>query len=407
MNADMQAWKQQFEDELQHNILRFWMTHTRDEEQGGFYGEISPTMQVQTDAEKGLVLNARILWTFSSAYRLNPDPAYADMANRAYEVLTSQFVDAEFGGLFWAVDPIGRPTADKKQVYGQAFVIYALAEYNRAFGHDQAREQAIALFHLMERYSYDRQYKGYVEALSRAWEPMEEVSLSAKDMNEKKSMNTHLHVLEAYTNLYRIWPADELADKLTELIETTIRYIIDTETGHFHLFLDEAWTVKSDHISYGHDIEGSWLLVEAAQVLENPGLLEQVKTVALKMAEATLKEGVDPDGGLLNEASARDGLIDTNKDWWPQAEAVVGFFNAYQMSGDQSYLEAARNSWSFIQQYLIDRKHGEWYWGVTREGQPVPDAPKVSAWKCPYHNGRACIEMIERIDQLITMEGSR
>lgn len=213
-------------------------------------------------------------------------------------------------------------------------------------------------------------------------------------------MNTHLHVLEAYTGLYRVWKSEELKSTLTELIETMLDHIIDQEGQHFHLFLDEAWNVKSDIISYGHDIEGSWLLVEAAETLGEEQLLQRVRTVAVSMAEAVLAEGIDSDGGIWNEADP-SGLLSKDKDWWPQAEAVVGFYNAYQLTGNSKFNEAAQTSWTFIDKYMVDHKLGEWYWGVDENLQPLPHGSKVSAWKCPYHNSRACFEMIARLKSTI------
>ncbi|WP_334071995.1 MULTISPECIES: AGE family epimerase/isomerase [Paenibacillus] len=393
---DAKIWKEQLRRELQDNILQYWIDHTIDTEHGGFIGEIDHQLRVNRQADKGLVLNARILWTYSSAYRLYPDPAYLEMAGRAYDYLRDHFVDREYGGLYWMVDYLGRPSQDKKQVYGQAFAIYALAEYYRANGRQEALDWAIDLYRLLEKHSYDHEYKGYFEALSRDWQPTGELSLSDKDLNEKKSMNTHLHVLEAYTNLYRVWKDPELESSLRGLIDVTLDHIINPDSAHFWLFFDETWQVKSDHISYGHDIEGSWLLVEAAEVLGNPEVLGRVKDVASAMAEAVHAKGIDKDGGIWNEADA-GGLTDANKDWWPQAEAMVGFYNAYQMTKDDKFQRAALTSWDFIQNYIVDREGGEWHWGVDRNGQPLPHEPKVSPWKCPYHNGRACMEMLERL----------
>ncbi|MGG1612287.1 AGE family epimerase/isomerase [Paenibacillus phoenicis] len=391
-------WKVQLQQELQGNILPFWIEHTIDWQHGGFVGYIDEQLNKHPEADKGLVLHARILWTFASAYRRFPDPKYLEIAERAYDYLKTHFVDPQYGGFYWMVDVQGRPVQDKKQVYGQAFVIYALTEYYRATSSEEALEQAVNLYRLLEQHSYDPVHKGYVEALSRDWKPTGDLSLSNKDLNEKKSMNTHLHVLEAYTNLYRVWKSSELRGSLSELIEVTLEQIIDPKTAHFLLFFDDGWQVKGHHVSYGHDIEGSWLLVEAAEVLGEPALLQRVKETALKMADAVYAEGVDRDGGIWNEADP-NGLTDDNKDWWPQAEAMVGFYNAYQLTGDPKYRAAAANSWSFIQTYLVDRKHGEWFWGVDRGGAPLPGEPKVSPWKCPYHNSRACLEMLERLER--------
>jgi len=396
MASQVTPWMSDIERELQENILAFWMKNTLDHSQGGFLGEIKKDLQVVEGADKSLVLNTRILWTFSAAYRIYKDDNYLTMADRAYEYIIANFIDQEHGGLFWMLTADGKPAEDKKQVYGQAFAIYALSEYHRATGHEEALSQAILLFHVLEKYSYDPVHKGYIEALSRDWQITDDLSLSDKDLNEKKSMNTHLHVMEAYTNLLRVWPSSVLSTKLQELIEVTLDHIVDPVTNHFQLFFDEEWHVKSDHISYGHDIEGSWLLLEAAEVLGNTALLERTKLVAIAMAEATYNEGIDPDGGILNEANAA-GLLDTDKDWWPQAEAMVGFYNAYQMTGDVKFEQAARKSWEFIQTFIVDHEHGEWFWSVNREGLPNLENSKVSPWKCPYHNGRACMEMLERL----------
>ncbi|MEO3944330.1 AGE family epimerase/isomerase [Gorillibacterium sp. CAU 1737] len=386
--------------ELKDNILAFWMERALDEEHGGFLGEIKSDLTVVPDAGKSLVLNARILWTFSSAYRLYPEPSYLKIAERALAYLRKHFYDQEHEGFFWGVDAKGNPAETKKQVYGQAFVIYALSEYYRITQDQSALDEAVRLFELLEKHAYDPANKGYVEALLGDWTPTEDHSLSGKDLNVPKSMNTHLHVLEGYTNLYRIWPSEQLHRTLKELIEVTIDHIVDPKTAHFLLFFDMEWGIKSHHISYGHDIEGSWLLFEAAEVLGDEELLSRVKDVAIKMAEATLNEGIDKDGGIWNEAEADGTLLERTKDWWPQAEAMVGFYNAYQLTGDTRYQEAAANSWAFIDQYIADRTHGEWYWGVDADNKPITEQSKVSAWKCPYHNGRACIEMIERLEKV-------
>ncbi|MCL6602584.1 MAG: AGE family epimerase/isomerase [Paenibacillus sp.] len=396
MNNTSELWLSQLEQELKGNILNFWIQHTVDVKNGGFLGEINSSMDVIPEAHKSLVLNARILWTFASAYRMYGQSEYLTMADRAFEYLQNYFTDKKYDGLFWMVNAEGQPSEDKKQVYGQAFVIYALAEYHRATQSPEALEKAIELFHILEKYSFDPLHKGYLEALSREWQMTDNLTLSSKDMNEKKSMNTHLHVLEAYTGLYKVWKSDLLQHKLSELIETMLNHIIDQDGRHFHLFLDEEWNVKSDIISYGHDIEGSWLLVEAAEVLGNQELLKRVQGIAVSMAEAVFVEGIAEDGGIWNEAHP-NGLMNKDKDWWPQAEAVVGFYNAFQLTGDTKFKEAALGTWNFIKKHIVDHEHGEWHWGVDENLQPLSNEPKVSAWKCPYHNSRACFEMIERL----------
>nr|WP_138495193.1 AGE family epimerase/isomerase [Paenibacillus pinistramenti] len=403
--AELDQWSSELKDELVNNILAYWMERTVDEKHFGFVGEITSRGEIRPEADKGLVLHARILWTFAAAFRECKDERYLQMAQRAYETLRESFRDPEYGGLYWMIDAAGAPVQDKKQVYGQAFVIYALAEYVRADGAGSSESQealdwAVELYRLLERYAYDPVHLGYVEALARDWSETDDLSLSGKDLNERKSMNTHLHVLEAYTNLYRVFPAEGLGGRLRELIEVHLDKIIDPDTSHFRLFFDDEWNSKSPDVSYGHDIEGSWLLCEAAEVLGDETLETRVNEAAQAMAEATLDEGTDSDGGIFNEY---DGAhLDDSKDWWPQAEAMVGYLNAYQLTGEEAFLQAARSSWSFITRFVSDREGGEWHWQVRRDGTPVisDGQPKAGAWKCPYHNSRACMEALNRIQAI-------
>jgi mannobiose 2-epimerase len=394
-----EQWRTELEEELTTNILGFWLRHTIDETNGGFIGEIKSDLTIVHDADKGLVLNARILWSFAAAYRFQKNEAYLMMAKRAYEQLDQRFRDREHGGLYWMIDIAGNPVQNKKQVYGQAFVIYALSEFYRATGAEEALTWAQELYRLIEKHAYDPVHGGYIEALARDWKETSDLSLSGKDLNERKSMNTHLHVLEAYTNLYRVWKPEGLRNKLAELIDIHLDKIINKDNHHFLLFFDDEWNSKSDHISYGHDIEGSWLLCEAADVLRDPQRITAVRAEAVAMAEVTRAEGMDTDGGLYNEADGH-GHLDATKDWWPQAEAMVGYLNAYQLSGNEALLQAAKDSWSFTKNYMSDSENGEWHWQVSREGVPDRSHAKVDPWKCPYHNSRACFEVLERLEQI-------
>jgi len=385
--------------ELLEDILPFWRRHAVDERRGGFIGQMSNDLRVQDDAPKGLILNARILWTFSAAYAYTQDDQDRALAQRAYEYLTHHFLDKEHGGYFWELDPNGAVRDDKKKVYGEAFCLYALAEYHRVFDEPQALEQALRTFDLIEAHAHDNRYGGYFEVMSRDWQPCEDMRLSDKDMNEKKSMNNQLHMLEGYTNLLRVWPDRRLAGRLRDLIDIFQRHILNAEQTHLQHFFDEVWNPKSDSYTFGHDIEGSWLLCEAAETLGDHRLMAEVQSTAVRIARAVLAEGLDADGGLFYEG--RDGqIVNLNKEWWPQAEAVVGFYNAWQLTGDNAFREAAVRCWQFIQDHVVDRKNGEWFWCIRPDGTPDPAQPKVSPWKCPYHNGRCCLEIIKRIHDL-------
>ncbi len=380
-------------------ILDWWMAHTPDHEQGGFIGRMDGQGKIHPEAEKGIILNTRILWTFSAAARLMPHPEYRRMADRAFDYLVRHFWDREEGGFFWTVDRRGLPHETKKQVYAQAFGIYSLSEYYLLTQNAEALNKATETFALLERFSRDREKGGYLEAYSRDWFLLDDLRLSDKDANEAKTMNTHLHVLEAYTSLLRAQPADkQVRQALQELTRLFLTKFIDPETARMHLFFDVDWQVKSHEISFGHDIECSWLLAEAAEVLREPLLEKEANQMAVRMANAVLENGLDSDGGIWNEAGP-NGLSDTDKHWWPQAEGVVGFLNAWQLSRDPRFYEAAEAVWQFIEQKMKDPEFGEWYWRVNNGGEPITTEDKVSQWKCPYHNGRACMEAMRRLQE--------
>jgi len=391
--------RERVERELLGDILPFWLTYAVDHEFGGFRGQIANDLTIDPLAHKGLILNARILWTFAKAYQVYRDEVYLRTAGRAYEYLRRYFWDAELGGVYWMVDHLGNPVETKKRIYGQAFTVYALAEYVAACAEKEPLEKAIALHRMIEDASHDAQNGGYFETYERNWKLAREQRLSEVDMDEKKSMNTHLHLLEAYANLLRLWNEDELRKRLRELLRIFLDHIIDPETHHFRMFFDEVWRDRSDRFSFGHDIEGSWLICEAAEVLGDTAILEEARKAAVRMAQVLYEQAVDSDGGLFYEGSGKE-LIDTDKHWWPQAEAVVGFLNAYELSGRDYFLKASQNSWQFIEKFIVDHQHGEWYWKVSRDGTPSDDKYKVDPWKCPYHNSRTCFEVMERLDKL-------
>ncbi|MEO8766672.1 MAG: AGE family epimerase/isomerase [Ginsengibacter sp.] len=390
----------QFRNELQEElsrILDFWQQYTPDTEFGGFYGKLDNLNTICPAAPKGSVLNSRILWAFSAAYNLTGNEEYHQTAQTAFDYIIEHFIDKKYGGVYWSVDHKGDPCDTKKQIYALAFAIYGLAEYYKSTNTDRAKEMAIELYHLIVEHSYDVINGGYMEALSRDWRGTEDLRLSEKDANEKKSMNTHLHALEGFTNLYRVWPNEDLYKRIIELITIFLDHIIDKKSSHLGLFFDEGWTLRSNIVSYGHDIEAAWLIAESAEITGDSRIIGQVETQSINLANAAA-EGLDNDGGLWYEYDADKSHLVKEKHSWPQAEAMIGFFNAWQITGDKSYFERSLESWQFVKAHILDALNGEWFWGVT-ETYAVMDEDKVGIWKCPYHNSRACIELIRRINK--------
>ena len=386
-----QALARQLKKELTENILPYWMLKMTNPE-GGFYGRIDGNEQLDPSAPIGNIMTARMLWTFASAYRLLGNKEYLDMAQKAKEFIISRFYDHELGGTYWSLSSDGSPLDTKKQIYAIAFTIYGLAELNRATGDGQALEYAIKLFNSIEDHSFDTVKDGYFEAFTREWAPIEDMRLSDKDANESKTMNTHLHVLEAYTCLYRVWKSSLLEERLRGLIAIFEDRILGQD-GHLKLFFDDDWNCNYDIFSYGHDIEASWLIHEAALVLGDPEVLERIENIVPRIAAAAY-EGFSQKGGMIYERVAEE--IDRDRHWWVQAETVVGYFNLWDHFGSQEGLENALMCWEFIKESIIDRENGEWFWSLRADGSINRDDDKAGFWKCPYHNGRMCMEIIER-----------
>lgn len=394
--------KERMEGELRGNILPFWIAHTVDHQDGGFFGAVSNELVIDNTIERSLVLCARMLWTYSAAYRFYRDPTYLAMAQHAYAYLTRQFHDHQYGGVFWRLDPIGQPVNDRKQTYGQAFAIYALSEYYRANGEPESLGMAQVLFELIEKHSHDSVHGGYIEGCARDWSALADMRLSDKEVyNSPKSMNTLLHVMEAYTNLLRVWDDPNLHKQLKKLVEIFLEHIIDPLTHFNRLFFDFPWNPIGDQVSFGHDIECSWLLVEAAEVLADEHLLGLTQQAALDIADAVHARGLDSDGSIFYEGGP-DGITNSDKHWWVHAEGVVGFYNAYMIcpaldiNRRETYLSAALRLWDFIEAEFVDKQHGEWYKVLDRLGTPHVNHPKAGPWEDPYHQARACMEIIRR-----------
>ena len=395
--------KKEMQGVVEHNILRFWIDKMQDHEHGGFYGRMDGHGVLQPEAEKGAVLNARILWSFSAAYRVLKNPEYLKMATYAKDYFVSHFLDKEYGGVYWSVDYKGNPLNTRKQFYAIGFAIYGMSEYARATGDEEALECALQLFDSIERHALDSLYNGYIEATTRDWQPIADMRLSEVDANYPKSQNTHLHIVEPYANLYRTM-RERFPEKDTCRVEQALRniinifteHILNPETHHLDLFFEDDWTRGAGHLeSYGHDIECSWLMHEAALVLGDEAVLARVEPIVRMVAMASAK-GLRPDGSMIHEANLDTGDVDDDLHWWVQAENVVGWMNIYQHFNDDEALQRAVRCWQYIKDNLIDYEQGEWYWSRHSDGTLNLEDDRAGFWKCPYHNTRMCLELIER-----------
>ncbi len=380
--------------DLTGNILPYWSAKMVDNVNGGFYGRIDRNDKVYPDAEKGGILNARILWTFSSAYRIMGDTTYLRIAKRAKDYILTHFIDTRFGGAFRSLKADGTPSDTRKQLYTNAFFIYGLSEYSRATGDKKALAEARKIFDLFEKYATDREYNGYFEAFSRDWVRIRERMIGESSDKDEKTMNTSLHIMEAYANLYRVSGDKPVGDRLRNLVEIFLDKIIDQKTSHLICFLDRNWNGTSTVDSYGHDIESSWLLYEAASLLKDEKLIQRVSEAAIKIVTAA-SEGYQTDGSMLTEKDYTTGHYRNQRSWWEQAETVVGYLNAFELTGNEAYLDRSLKCWEYTKKYFLDTKNGGWFSSVSESG--VPGGDKGGFWICPYHNGRMCMEVIERV----------
>jgi cellobiose epimerase len=387
--------KKEVTENLTNNILSYWSSEMVDKVNGGFYGRIDAHNQVFPNEDKGGILNARILWTYSSAFRILKDTSYLRLATNAKDYILDHFIDKKYGGAYRTVDANGEPSDTRKQTYTQSFFIYALAEYYRATGDKAALGTAIDIFNLFEKYALDRESNGYFEVFSRDWRRTRDRLIGERSINDEKTMNTHLHLMEAYAGLYRVWPDKNLEERLKNLVEIFLEKITDKKSSHLICFLDKNWNSTSTIDSYGHDIEASWLLYEAADLLKDQVLLARVREVSLKIADAA-SEGLQPDGSMIDEKDHASGETRSERSWWPQAETIVGYTNAWELTGDVKYLERALSNWNYTKKYFIDTRNGGWFSSVSEKGIPGK-GDKGGFWVCPYHNGRMCLEIMERV----------
>lgn len=386
---DTKQFIEEVKDNLTSCILPFWLG--MKDPRGGFYGEMDASGRILYDAPRGVILNARIIWSFAAAYAALKETSYLVAAVHARDYFLDHFCDHKYGGVYWSVDASGERLDTKKQLYAQGFAIYGLSELYKVTKDDEALKNAINLYYVVEKYFADPENGGYIEALSRDFSPLEDMSLSAHDINADKTMNSHLHILEAYANLYQVWPDEGLksaVEKLLDIIGTKVM----APSGHLQLYFTRDWKVMPGGVSYGHDIETSWLALECAFALRDVDVVNRVRPWAIAMGKAG-NEGLLLDGSMRYELLA-DGSRDDSRQWWVQAETVVGNLWLWKYHGDADAAARAMNAWSYIRDNLVDSGGGEWWWAVLSDGRQDLSNPKAGFWKCPYHNTRMCLQVL-------------
>jgi len=393
MAGNNQKFQNEISSEL-NKILEYWKQYGVDEKNGGFVGRRDHQNKEIEEASKGIILNTRILWTFSAIGNFKQEAELKFYADRAFDYLKNFFWDREFQGVFWELDAHGNPVNKRKQIYAQAFAIYALSEYYLFSEKEEAKEMALTIFRLIEQNARDFKFNGYLEAFQEDWSPIEDMRLSEKDRNSAKTMNTHLHILEAYTTLFHISGSKMVREALENLIGLFVTKFYDMNNQHFRLFFDDQWKQEGNVVSYGHDIETAWVLIEAAKAIENNELLKKTEKMAVSVAKTFHREAYVEKAGVINERDLDTGEVDEDRHWWPQIEAMVGLDYAYKISGNENFEAAQRDIWDFTKQHIIDHENGEWFFRIDKNNKPYTEEDKVGMWKCPYHNSRGCILLL-------------
>ena len=367
------------------NILRFWTENMQDP-RGGYYGRMSSSGEIDESAPKGVVLNTRILWAMSAAYRAGRKEEHLLAATRAKDYMVENFFDHKHGGVYWTLDTDNNRLDARKQAYAQAFAIYALCEYIRATGDESPLNYAKNLYTVLEKELRDRENGGYVEALERDWS-----ECKGCDCSSVKRIGTQIHVLEALSALYEIWPDPQVRESLVSLLEVFVEKIYNPETGHLNNKFDKEWNPLCNCCSFGHEMEASWILLHAAFCVGDICLVNRVR----KVSDAAYRAGscgIQLDGSLVKGISG-EGKYDCDRYWWAQAEAVVACLYVWKYRGCPEAARKALRCWDYISSNFLSPK-GEWYRRLSADGKPYPEDDLVSADKGPYHNTRMCAEIL-------------
>jgi mannobiose 2-epimerase len=380
--------------ELCDDLIPFWLA-LYDPQHGGHYGHVDLAGTINRTAPKTAIVVARLLWFLSTVGYVFGDGRCLEQAARTKAFLLNRVYDRARGGLFWAVTHDGRPADPTKHLYAQAFGIYSLSSHAATAGDAEALGAAKELFVLLES-RVRRAEGGYAEAFDAAWQPIEDRRIAWQGGARTITANSHIHLVEAYTALVRAWPSPGPRAALADLVRFILDRFVTPDGTSLYQALDADLRPLPSAPSFGHDIEASWLLDDAGDALGDAALQQRLRRVAASLATAAASRAQLRDGGFLSSAIRADAASVPPRVWWVQAEAIVGLVNVAQQGGPPGMMTRAEALWGFIERVMIDRENGEWFEAVDGNGRPLPDRPKVGPWKEPYHQARACLEIMRR-----------
>lgn len=397
--------KNEIQADLLENIIPFWSEYIiEDDDRDGFINRMTYDGRVINEADKSIVLHSRLLWSYSACYKHTGQERLKKLAYRAYHYLNRYFWDEKNGGVYWKLNANGRVLVSRKYLYAQAFALYGYSEFYGAFNQPDALLYVRDIVNCIEKYAADANYNGYVEVFTDTWQKYDDARLSDEEENYTKSTNTHLHIMEAYANVLKYWKDDRLKQRLHNIVSLFESHIARPDHQSLYPFFYMDWTPASDLVSFGHNIEAAWLLCEAAELAEDNDQIKRIRELSLNISRWVANHGLNPDGSLINELDLHgNGRMDDKRHWWPQAEALVGFMNAYELSEDDIYLDKCRKLWAYIKNNIRDDQFGEWHNCINADGTNCKE-DKVSFWKTPYHNSRAGLEIIKRIEQMVSTQ---
>ena len=376
--------KQEFYNHLTGDLIPFW-NNLYDSEYGGFYGSADSDNNINKTSPKSAVLQTRILWFYSSCYKALKDKNLFEYASRQFDFIIKYMIDENDGGIFWDVEYDGKVKDRQKHTYALAFALYSISAYYSVSKNKSAFDAAQRLFNLIER-DYKDEY-GYTEVFS----------LDKSVKGSARTMNTLLHIIEAYTEYHAAVNTAESRKALEYSLDLVRTKAYNDDLCRIECNFDEFMNPVGDVLSYGHDIEASWIVYRACEILGNDEILSDLSPKLDKLTQNVISKGFVDNGrnGIYYEC--KNNIDNTYRSWWVMSEAIVALVHRYNLYKDKQSIYLAENVWDYVKKYFIS-PHGEWHTQVDEKGEAIKSRSGLcGAWKCPYHNGRMCLELMEML----------